>query len=483
MDAGLNYIDGEWRRSRSGETFEQCNPADLDQVTGLHQSSGAEDVRDAVTAAERAFPQWRRTPPVERARFLRRALDAMQVRSDEIARQITLENGKTIEESHAEIRSAIAEMDFQISEGLRLYGQTVPSSRAGVFAFSIREPLGVVSIITPWNFPWNVPGRKCTPALMAGNTVVFKPASLTPGVGRIFAELFVEAGLPPGVLNFVTGGGGTVGREMVENPAVKAVSFTGSTAIGRGIHESAARTLARTQLEMGGKNPAVVLADADMDLALDACFRAAFACAGQWCTSTSRVIVEESAYDHFVAELVARAKALRVGDGASEGTQMGPVCGEQQLRSILGYIEAAKREGATTVYGGARLTEGGLGRGCFVAPTIFVDVDPSMHIASEEVFGPVVCVLRTESLDQAIAIANNVNYGLASSIFTHDLRAAHRFIEASEVGLTHVNMMTAYKEPALVFGGTKTSGAGLPEAGQKGIEFFTHEKAVYVNYG
>ena len=482
MSQGLNYIGGRWRPSRRGRTFEQHNPADLAEVTGTYQDSAVEDVRDAVGAAQGAFPGWRKTPPADRARCLRRALDSMEARIEDIALRITVENGKTLDESRAEIRSAVAEMDFQIGEGLRLYGKTVPSARKGVFAYSIRRPLGVVSVITPWNFPWNVPARKCTPALMAGNTVAFKPASLTPGVGRLFAELFEEAALPAGVLNFVTGSGGTVGGEMVENPAVKAASFTGSTSVGRRIQESAARTLARTQLEMGGKNAAVVLADADLESAVEDCFRAAFACAGQWCTSTSRAIVERPVYEDFVEALVERARSLRVGDGRDESTDMGPVCGEKQMENILAYVENGIKAGAVVSCGGGRVTGDGLDRGCFVAPTVFTEVTPSMTIAREEIFGPVLCVMCVESLDEAIALANDVAYGLSSSIYTRDVSAALRFVEETEVGLAHVNVMTAYKEPSMSFGGIKDSGAGLHEAGQTGIQFFTDEKVVYIRY-
>jgi len=478
----MNYVDGQWRPSRRGRTFEQHNPANLTELTGLHQDSCIDDVREAIRAAGEAFAAWRKTPPAQRAGFLRRVLDAMEARGEEIALRITQENGKTLKESSAELRSAMAEMDFQISEGLRLYGKTVPSARPGILAYSIRQPLGVASIITPWNFPWNVPTRKCTPALMAGNTVVFKPASLTPGVGRLFAELFVEADLPPGVVNFITGQGGGIGREMVESPVVRAVSFTGSTSVGHTIQESAAGTLARTQLEMGGKNAAVLLADADLDLAAPACSEAAFACAGQWCTSTSRAIVHERLYDAFIERVTAHARSLRLGDGRDDSIDMGPVCGEKQLEGILSYVESGREAGAALICGGNRVTEGALDRGCFVAPTVFGDVDRSMKIAREEIFGPVLCVMRAESFEHAVAIANDVAYGLSSSVFTRDISAALRFVEETEVGLTHVNIMTAYKEPSLSFGGVKESGAGLPEAGQTGIEFFTDEKVVYIRY-
>ena len=480
MKEGMNYINGQWRPASHGACFEHRNPADLTEVTGVHADSTVEDVREAFSAAWRAFPIWRATPPTERAKFLRAALVAMERHMEEIALQITMENGKTLAESHAEIQSAVAEMDFQIGEGLRLYGKTIPSAMAGVFAYSIRQPLGVVSVITPWNFPWNVPVRKCTPALMAGNTVVFKPASLTPGVGRLFTKLLAEAGLPRGVMTFLTGAGSAVGNEMVQNPHVRAISFTGSTAVGRAILESASHSLLRTQLEMGGKNPAIILADANVDLAAEACAKAAFACAGQWCTSTSRVIVENSVHDGLLQRIVQLARAIRVGNGHHPTTQMGPVCGEKQRDSILSYIDIGKKEGAALVCGGGRPAEHGLDRGCFIEPTVFAEVDPGMTIAQEEIFGPVIVMIRVRSLEEAISVANGVPYGLSASVFTKDIGSALQFAEQIQAGVTHVNIMTAYKEPALCFGGFKCSGVGLPEAGQTGIQFFTDEKVVYV---
>jgi len=482
MTSCLNYINGTWQPSRNGALFDQKNPADLTEITGQYQDSTVEDAKEAIASAGKAFQNWKKTPPAGRAKYLRRVLDGMESRLEEIALQITLENGKTLAESRAEIQSAIAEMDFQIGEGLRLYGKTVPSARDDIFAYSIRRPLGVVSVITPWNFPWNVPGRKGTPALMAGNTVVFKPASLTPGTGLLFTDLFAEADFPPGVINFITGGGSTVGHEMTGNPLVKAISFTGSTYVGHSIHESAAKALIRTLLEMGGKNPLVVLSDADLDAAVDACCQAAFACAGQWCTSTSRAIVEKTVYEQFVSKVIDRAKSISVGNGRAAETEMGPVCGEKQMNGILGYIETGKREGSTLVCGGYRIEDGHLSKGCFIAPTVFVDVKPAMTVAREEIFGPVLSILCVDSLDDAMLIANDIPYGLSSSIFTRDISSALRFAEESDVGLTHVNLMTAYKEPSLCFGGIKHSGAGLPEAGQAGIEFFT-DTAVQDNCG
>jgi aldehyde dehydrogenase (NAD+) len=477
-----NYVDGEWVASSDGQTFEQRNPADLSVVTGMWPACTVDDARRAIAAAEAAFPAWRALTVYRRADYLRKALALMVERRDAMAHVLTLENGKTLAESRTEIDSAVREMEFQINEGLRLGGRHLPSSSDGVFAYSTRAPLGVVAVISPWNFPFNVPGRKGTPALVSGNTVVFKPASLTPQTGYQFTKLFVDAGLPAGVWNFITGGGGTVGEVLTTDPRVKAVSFTGSTEVGRRIHEKAATTLARTQLEMGGKNPLVVLADADLDAAAQAAVTAAYACAGQWCTSTSRVVVEKDVATDLTERILDHVKAMRVGSGLDESTTLGPVCGEQQLRDILKYIDLGIEEGATLACGGRRITTGALAQGCFIEPTVFVDVRREMRIAQEEIFGPVLSIMVAEDFDDACAIANDVIFGLSSSIYTHDLGKAHRFAELSEVGMTHVNMHTALKEPQWSFGGVKQSGFGVPEAGETGIEFFTEHRVVYIKF-
>ena len=477
-----NYINGAWVGASDGGTFEQRNPANLDEVTGLWPRSPRDDAHRAVDAAHAAFDGWRRLTMAERAAYLQRALEAMRRRADAFAAVLTRENGKTLAESRAEIGSAVKEMDYQINEAMRLGGRTAPSATPGVFAYSTRVPLGVVSVISPWNFPFNVPGRKCTPALMAGNTVVFKPASLTPQTGLRFVELFDEAGLPPGVLNFVTGGGSTVGEEFTTNPRIKAVSFTGSTEVGRAIHAKASTIMARTQLEMGGKNPLVVLEDADLDAAAQAAVTAAYACAGQWCTSTSRVVVLREVAEALTERIVALAGRMVVGDGLDPATTMGPVCGTEQLESILRYIEVGRDEGARLIFGGGRLAGPGLDRGCFIEPTIFADVRPEMRIAQEEIFGPVLSIIAVDDFEQAVAVANGVAFGLASSIYTADVRRALSFLQETDVGLAHVNILTAYKEPQLSFGGVKASGFGIPEAGETGIEFFTEHKVAYIRY-
>jgi acyl-CoA reductase-like NAD-dependent aldehyde dehydrogenase len=479
---GSNFIDGQWCSATGDKRFAQLNPANLDEVTGTFADSTAEDVERAVAAAASAFPQWRALSPQTRKGYLQQALQQMIARRDEIATVLTRENGKVLREARSEVDSAIKEMDYQIGEGLRLCGQTVPVEVGGTLAYSTREPLGPVGIITPWNFPFNVPCRKCTPALMAGNTVVFKPASLTPRTGLLYTELLVATGLPPGVVNCVTGGGRSVGSAIVADPRIKALSFTGSTAVGKAIQLTAARHLTPTQLELGGKNPAIVLADADLDLAVAEIVKGAFACSGQWCTSTSRVIVVEAVAAELTARLLAAVRAIAVGDGMAEGSGMGPVCGATQKADILAHIERGRAEGARLLVGGAPLEGEGLSGGCYVAPTVFDRVTPQMTIAREEIFGPVLVILSVAGFEEAVAVANGVAYGLSSSIFTNDLGHALSYMERAEVGLAHVNLMSALKEPQLPFGGVKESGAGLPEAGSAGIEFFTHHKVCYVKY-
>jgi aldehyde dehydrogenase (NAD+) len=479
---GKNFIGGEWRPAASGDTFEQRNPARLHEVTGTFADSSAADVDAAIAAAQAAFPVWRALSPQKRKAYLDRALRSMIERRDEIAAVITRENGKALREARTEVDSAIKEMDYQLAEGLRLCGQTVPVDVGGTLAYSTREALGPVAIVTPWNFPFNVPCRKATPALMAGNTVVLKPASLTPRAGLMFTELLAESGVPPGVVNCVTGAGAAVGAALVGDARIKAVSFTGSTPVGKSIQLAAARNLTPTQLELGGKNPAIVLPDADLDLAVAEIAKGAFACSGQWCTSTSRVIVLEEIAAELTKRLVAAAEAISVRHGMNDDCGMGPVCGARQKADVLEYVAQGRAEGARLLTGGTALDGADYEHGCFIAPTVFDGVTPSMTIAREEIFGPVLVIIAVKSFDEAVAVANGVAYGLSSSIFTNDLKRALTYMERAEVGLAHVNLMTALKEPQLAFGGVKESGAGLPEAGSSGIEFFTHHKVCYVKY-
>jgi aldehyde dehydrogenase (NAD+) len=480
--SNLNFINGQWVQSSDKTSFAQRNPADLQEITGMWPRSSVSDVNLAIESAAKAFAGWSSLTVYQRAEYFKKVLQLMKDRTDQIASIITLENGKTLAESRSEINSAVKEMEFQVGEGLRMAGETLPSSHDGVLAYSMRRPLGVVAVISPWNFAFNVPCRKITPALVSGNTCVFKPANLTPGVGAEFVKLFVDADLPPGVLNFITGAGSVIGDALVSHRAVKAVTFTGSTEIGMAIHQRAAASLTRTQLEMGGKNPLVVLADADLQAAADSAALAAYACAGQWCTSTSRVVIEKQVINDFIDLLAAKVKSIVVGKGTDPHTTMGPVCGETQLKNVLAGIEKGKSEGAKLLTGGNRIMDRCLAHGCFVEPAIFSDVKPGMYIAQEEIFGPVLSIIAVNSFEQAIEIANDVKFGLASSIYTRDIEKALTFVEKSDVGLTHVNIPTALKEPQLTFGGVKLSGSGIPEAGRTGIEFFTEHKVAYVRY-
>jgi len=477
-----NYINGQWMDAGTRDTFEQRNPSRLSEVTGLFPLSSKEDTVFAIEAAQSAFLKWKALSPFTRAKYLKKVLALMIGRREEIAKIITLENGKIVPDSLGEIDSAIAEMEFQINEGIRVFGETIPVTIDGVFAYTIKEPLGVVSVISPWNFPFNVPVRKIIPALMAGNTCVFKPASLTPQTGYMFTKLFDDAGVPPGVLNMITGSGSIVGNLLVTDPRIKAISFTGSTEVGMGIHKKAAVHATRTQLELGGKNAAVILEDADIELAVKAVARAAFACSGQWCTSTSRVIVVKKVAKEFTDKLVKATKEIIVGDGFDQNAGMGPVCGTDQFENIMRYIEIGKKEGATLLTGGNIIKNNPFEEGCFIEPTIFSNVKPDMKIAQEEIFGPVLSLIPVENLEEAIAVSNGIIYGLSSSVFTNNLKHAMTFINQTEVGFTHVNLMTSLKEPQLPFGGIKESGVGLPEAGKTGIEFFIKYKSVYMKY-
>jgi alpha-ketoglutaric semialdehyde dehydrogenase len=479
---GKNLIRGEWQSAANGRRFEQRNPAFLHEVTGTFADSTAADVDAAIAAAQAAFPAWRALSPLKRKVYLDKALRAMIARRDEIAAVITRENGKALREARGEVDSAIKEMDYQIAEGVRLCGQTVPVEVDGTLAYSTREALGPVALVTPWNFPFNVPCRKATPALMGGNTIVLKPASLTPRSALEFSGLLAESGLPPGVINCVTGSGATVGNALVGDARIKAISFTGSTPVGKSIQLAAARNLTATQLELGGKNPAIVLPDADLGLAVAEIVKGAFACSGQWCTSTSRVIVLEETAVELTERLVAAARAIVVRDGATDDCGMGPLCGARQKADVLDYIAKGRADGARLLTGGGALAGEDYDHGCFVAPTIFDRVRRDMTIAREEIFGPVLVIMTVSSFEEAVDVANDVAYGLSSSIFTNDLKRALTYMERAQVGLAHVNLMSALKEPQLQFGGVKESGAGLPEAGSSGIEFFTHHKVCYVKY-
>src|SRR5438309_110930 len=413
-----NYIDGEWVPSVSGDVFENRNPANTDDLIGVFQKSTRDDVTRAIAAARRASDHWRLVPAPRRAEVLFRAAQLIVERKESLAREMTREMGKVLDETRGDVQEAIDMTFFMAGEGRRQYGQTVPSELRDKFAMSVRQPLGVCAVITPWNFPMAIPSWKIIPALVCGNTVVFKPATLTPLSALNFVKILEEAGVPPGVVNLVTGGGDEVGHALLVADEVRVVSFTGSTDVGRKVSEQAAPSFKKVHLEMGGKNIVMIMDDAQLELAVEGCVWGGFGTTGQRCTAASRVVVHERVYDEFLSEFSRRVRALRVGDGADDRVQMGPSISESQLQTVMKYVEIGKEEGAKVVVGGKRLTGGAYARGWFHEPTIFAEVSPSMRIAREEIFGPVVSVMRCRSLDEAIAIGNDVAYGLSASIYT-----------------------------------------------------------------
>jgi aldehyde dehydrogenase (NAD+) len=476
-------IGGSWLDSSSGKTFASVNPADSSDVLGHFQHASLEETRQAVEAARSAQPGWGAAAPQKRADVLGRAAQLIEERAGELARLLTCEEGKTIAESTAEIKRTAANFRFYAAQAHLVAGETLPSDEPSTFLYTLREPVGVVSVITPWNFPTAIPSRKIAPALAAGNAVVFKPASLTPMMGIKLGELLVEAGLPPGVINVLTGAASVVGTEMVTNPAVNAVTFTGSYDVGDSIQHRVLTTC-RTQLEMGGKNPIIVLADADLDLAVSCAIKGAFGLSGQACTGTSRAIVVKGVVDRFTDKLLQAASKLRVGDGMAEGTSIGPVADSEQEKTILGYIDIGKNEGAELIHGGRKLTGGDYDRGFFVEPAIFRGVRPDMRIAREEIFGPVLAIIEAVDYDEAVAIANDVDYGLAASICTRDLSKAARFARAIEAGMVKINQPTTGVALNGPFGGMKRSSTDtFREQGAVAMEFFTRVKTVSVYYG
>ena len=476
-DTFKNFVGGRWKSSPSCQTFENENPAIKGSNLGLFQASSPVDIDDAIGAADGAFRTWRSMPVAERQQYVSEFLRLLKTSRDELARIVTLENGKTMRESRAEVDSALVEGNHHLTQVSAFYGHTGPGAFRDITTWVQYQPLGVVGVISPWNFPMNVMCRKTLPALLTGNTVVFKPASFTPWSGVFMAGLFERAGLPAGVFNCVTGPGSSVGNRIVEDPRVRAISFTGSTEVGKTIQARAARNLTRTQLELGGKNALIVMADADIDAALDAAVTAGFSNAGQWCTSTSRILLQRPIARTFLDKLVARCEKMIVGDGLLDATHMGPVAGPQQYQDIRNAICRAQTDGAQMIAGG----EAGVSEdGYFVRPTVFAGVRCDMELFREEIFGPVLAVSEFESLDEALKAANDSIYGLSSAIYTTDIRAARTYIDGIEAGLAHVNVHTGYKEPSMPFGGVKQSGAGLPENSESGLEAFVDRKAVYL---
>ncbi len=477
-----NWIGGEWVDAKNGETFISTNPADPADALGAFPRSTAEDVAAAVEAADRAFRDWSRTPAPKRAEVLYKVARLLEARKEDLARVMTREMGKVLNEARGDVQEAIDMAYYMAGEGRRLLGYTTPSELPLKACWAIRRPIGRIGLITPWNFPIAVPSWKIFPALIAGNTVVWKPAEDTPRTAYEFAKLFEEAGLPPGVMNVVFGYGEEAGRPLVEHPKIDMISFTGSTEVGRDVYTRAARKLIRVHLEMGGKNPIIVMADADLDLAVDGIVWSAFGTTGQRCTACSRLIVHEPIYDQLLEKLVEDTQALKIGDGLEPGVQVGPVVNEAQLSKIHQYVELGKAEGAKLLLGGERATEGKLAKGYFYKPTIFVDVTPEMRIFREEIFGPVLSVVRARDYDEAIRLANDTTYGLSSAIYTRDVNLAMRAVEDLEAGITYVNHGTIGAEIHLPFGGVKDTGNGGREAGLAALDAYTEWKSVYVDY-
>ncbi len=476
-----NWIGGESRPSHSGELFENRNPADRDDLIGLFAQSTTEDADAAVAAAAAAFDSWRLVPAPRRAEILLRAAQLITERKEQFARDMTREMGKVLEETRGDVQEAIDMTAFMAGEGRRLYGQTVPSELPDKFAMSMRQPVGVCALITPWNFPMAIPSWKIAPALVCGNTVVLKPATLTPLSALNFVNVLIEAGVPPGVVNLVTGGP-DVGTRLSTHESVTVVSFTGSTAVGRLVNQNAAPSFKKVHLEMGGKNVIIVMDDAPLELAVEGCLWGGFGTTGQRCTAASRVVVHDRIYDDFLEAFVRGVQSLRVGNGLDPTIQVGPVVSEAQLDTVTRYVEIGRQEGARLVVGGHRLGADAYAKGWFHEPTVFAGVDPQMRIAQEEIFGPVVSVIRCRSLDEAIAIGNGVAYGLSASIYTRDVNTAFRAMRDLYTGIFYVNAPTIGAEVHLPFGGTRATGNGHREAGTAALDVFSEWKSVYVDF-
>src|SRR5712692_669648 len=420
MDTYRNFSGGKWNESSSSRTVDNVNPADTDDVIGNVRQATREEARAAVDAASEAFPGWRATPAPARGKIVAKAARLMEEAKEELARILTREEGKTLGESRGEVQRSINVAEFCAGESRRMNGETILSELPSNFVYTIKQPLGVVACVTPWNFPVAIPVWKIAPALVAGNTVVFKPATLTPATGVRIVELFEEAGVPAGVLNLIIGSGSDAGDEIINHPAVKAISFTGSNPVGIRLYEQASRRGAKVQCEMGGKNPVVIMEDADMDLAVESTAQGAFGSSGQRCTATSRAVVVNQVADEFVDRISKRAQSMRLGDGMDPQTEMGPSVDESQFKTVLEYLNVGREDGATLLCGGERATGNGLDKGYFVRPTVFDHVTPDMRIAREEIFGPVLGVIRVKDFEEAMQVANDTEYGLSSSIFTND---------------------------------------------------------------
>jgi aldehyde dehydrogenase (NAD+) len=459
MNTG-SFVDGKWFHPKSNRLVRNINPADPDEVIAEFPAATVEDVARAIERAQAAFRSWKKTPGPERGRVLWRAADIARQRADEIARTLTREEGKVLKEAKGEVMKGISLLEFYAGEGFRMHGKTMPSEARDTFTYTLRQPLGVVGLIAPWNFPWAIPVWKSAPALVAGNCVIFKPAELTPATATLLTEIYSEAGLPAGVFNMLVGSGSVVGEAMVHSPVLRAISFTGSNEVG--------------------KNAVIVMADADLDKAAVAIHGGAFGSTGQRCTATSRVIAAPSIKDALVERLVEAAKKIKIGPGLDESVDMGPAVDQKQWQTDLDYIAIGRQEGARLLLGGK--TPEQLGKGYFVEPTIFDNVKLTMRIFKEEIFGPVLAVTTAKNLAEALAFANGVEYGLTTSIFTENIDTIMNFVEEVETGMVHVNEPTIGGEAQLPFGGSKATGVGEREMAEEGLNFFTELKTVFINY-
>ena len=477
----LNSIDGQWVPAKSAKTFPDINPADKEEVIGLFPESGAQDVDLAVQAAERAFQEWRLVPPPQRGEIILKAGLLLRERKEELARLMTQEMGKVLRETRGDVREAIDMALYIAGEGRRLFGQTTTSELRDKFAMSVRMPIGVSGLITPWNFPMAIPSWKIFPALVCGNTIVFKPAEDTPLSALKLVEVLEKSGLPKGVLNLVHGGPST-GEALVRHPRIRLISFTGSCEVGRLVGEHCGKTLKRCSLEMGGKNAQIVMEDADLNLAIEGAVWGAFGTTGQRCTATSRIFIQEGIFSKFKKEFIERARKIKMGNGLKQGVEMGPVINEVQRKRVHEYVQIGKKEGAKLEIGGSFAEGKDLEKGFFYEPTVFTEVSPKMRIAQEEIFGPVTCLVSFKRFEEAVRMVNDTTYGLSSSLYSRDVNFAMRAIRDLEAGITYINGPTIGAEVHLPFGGVKNTGNGHREAGETAIDIFSEWKSVFVDY-
>lgn len=479
----MSFIDGKFLSTDGAQSMENINPAD-GSVVGTTYLMTSEQCEAAIQGALKAFESWRMVPAPKRAKIFAKFQRILEDRKEELAKALTAEEGKRYPEALGEVQKSINIVEFMVGEGRRFGGKTIPSEMENTFAYTVRQPLGVVGLITPWNFPVAIPIWKIVPALIAGNTAIFKPASNTTKTACMIVEMLHDAGLPPGVCQLTIGKGSVVGDLIVNHPKIAALSFTGSNPVGQRLYADGAKRGIKVQCEMGGKNPIVVLDDADVDLAVEATAQGAFGSTGQRCTATSRAVVTDAIADEFVKKLVERAKTIKMGDGMDSATDMGPIVDDNQLRSVIEGVEKAKADSTCgeLLLGGSRPTEAPLDKGTFFPPTIFDKVHPDSFLAQEELFGPVLAVIRVKDFEEAIKAANNVAYGLSSSVYTKNTDVVFRFLDLIETGITHVNSPTMGGEAQLPFGGIKATGVGAREMGDEGVQFFTELKTVYIDY-